>query len=105
MADLRIFATFEKGGNSNEPNVIIPHNYIFLVISGHLENVLEDCNLKSARVSCPRDDRDHTFKTFPTGLLKEGFLLAVIRNVTRVFLDVSKRVDLELLDLLQNLII
>ncbi len=103
--NLRIFATFEEGGDPDEPDVIIPHNHIFLVVSGYLENVLEDCNLELAKVTDPRNKRDHTFETFPASLLEESFFLAVIRYVTRVFLDVSKGVNLELLDFLKDFIV
>jgi hypothetical protein len=102
--DLGVFAAFEEGSNTNESNIIIPHHNVILVISRNFENVLEDCIDESVWVT-GRDRCLLTFEAFSTCLLKKAFLLTVIRNMTRVILDLTKRVDLKFLDFAHCLLV
>lgn len=41
---LRVFATLEERCNSNESNIIIPHDAVLLIITRDLEDVLKNCS-------------------------------------------------------------
>lgn len=84
---LGVFAAFEEWGDANEADIIIPHHDVILLVSRNFKSVLED------------------FETLSTCLLQEAFLLAVIRNMAGVFLDLAKGMNLEFFDLAYGLLI
>jgi hypothetical protein len=110
--DLGVLEAFEEGGDADESDVVIPHYGVFFVVTRDFEDVLEDYNQISKGKLCQvpeirERDRSgwHTFEAFSTRLLKKALFLAIIRNVTTVFRDLAERVDLELLDLAQRILV
>lgn len=43
--DLGILAAFEEGSNTDQANVVVPHDGIFLLFTRYLEGILKDCSL------------------------------------------------------------
>jgi hypothetical protein len=47
---LRVLATLEEGSNTNEPNIVIPHHTILLIISRYFEGILKNYDQKLAKI-------------------------------------------------------
>ncbi len=64
ITDFGVFATLEEWSDANEPNIVIPHHDIFLLVSRSFESVLKNCNQQISKgqwmwwVSCLRNFLD-----------------------------------------------
>ena len=51
FADLGVFQGFEEGRHANEPDVVVPYDYVLSILSRDLVRVLKHCQLVSTNGS------------------------------------------------------
>lgn len=85
VTDLGVLATFEKGSDADQTDVVIPHHSVDTLVTWHLECVLEHWEANQILCFAYWKSYQRTFEGSSTCLRKEGFFLAIVRNVSSVF--------------------